>query len=93
MITPEEIRGRAERFYRSKMLKDEAGFPWTIRGNKSFEGEVPLSQRIEILDALRQESKEHRPDGYSIEWKTRRVDGGNSLPSRIVFETREDLLS
>ncbi len=93
MITPDEIRAKAERFYRARVIKRQAEFPWVVRGRKTFAEDEPLSRRIEILDELRREAKSQNPHGYTIEWKARRVDGGNQMPSRIAFETREDLLS
>tara|TARA_R110002096_G_scaffold114770_11_gene248851 strand:+ start:6530 stop:7657 length:1128 start_codon:yes stop_codon:yes gene_type:complete len=93
MITPEEIYQKTERFYRTKILKGVAEFPWVVRGQKKFADHEPLSERIEALEALRRQSKLQRDDGYTIDWIARRLDGGNRLPKRIVFETQEDLLS
>ncbi|MEM7012771.1 MAG: Wadjet anti-phage system protein JetD domain-containing protein [Verrucomicrobiota bacterium] len=93
MITASDIRAKALRFYESKVLRGAAEFPWVVRGRKTFDDETPLSRRLEILEDLRRNETPQDPNGYTIEWRKRRVDGGQQLPGRIAFENQTDLLA
>jgi hypothetical protein len=99
MITPEEIRQRAERAYPrilAAWAKGELGaqFPMRLTANLSTNsGDIPAT--IAAIDRLRAKSKAQSGAGYSIQWKqTRSRDLGNNLfPSQITIETLDDLLS
>lgn len=99
MISPDEIRLKAERAY-PKMLSAWARdslatfFPWHVPGNLSpIAGDLPAT--IASVDRLRAGSKEVRGKGYSVQWRQIRSRdfGNNRFPERIVVETADDLVA
>lgn len=97
MITPEEIRRKAERLYpnvlRAWLDGDEGVFPAVIRAGKRLDRGDPAGT-IAAVRQLRDGSKQARGFGYTVQEREARlkVFGRNPRPERIVFETREDLL-
>jgi hypothetical protein len=99
MITPEEIRQKAERAYPrilSAWAHGELGpqFPMRLPANLStIAGDLPAT--IAAIDRLRAKSKEQCGSGYSIQWRQiRSRDFGNNLfPDQIIIDTLDDLLS
>ena len=93
MITPEEIRQKAERQYkgvlRAWLDNDPSFFPKVVPCSKSLDIED-----IEAVQRLRNESKEVIGYGYTVQWQTirSRTIGRNRQIKRILFETRDDLL-
>ncbi|MEG3935587.1 DUF2220 family protein [Microcoleus sp. T3_B1] len=95
MITPEEIRKKADRLYipfLKSLLLGEPFFPldWPC-------GKIPYDDYQELKEAVQQllkGSKEHAGCGYQVELIQRknRKYGMQSLPSRITFETETDYL-
>jgi len=99
MITPEEIRQKAERAYPRILSAWAAGdvnslFPMRIPANLSLVAD-DLPATITAVDRLRAKSKAQCCSGYSIQWKqTRSRDIGNNLvPDQIAIESLDDLLS
>ena len=97
MITPDEIRAKAERLYpevlRAWLDGDEAFFPRVIPAEKRL-ADDDLAGAIQAVQRLRGESKSERGFGYTVQWRqirSRRF-GHNLFPERILFETRGDLL-
>ena len=95
MITPDEIKGKADKLYpkfvRAYLNGDEF-FPYDLRSSKALSGDY--SQDAEAVRALRDGSKEVLGFGYSVEWTQRnvRATGRNEVPTRITFATQEDFL-
>ncbi len=95
MITPDEIRKKADRLYTpflQSLLLGEPFFPLDLP-----RGKIPYDDYQELKEAVQQllkGSKEHAGCGYQVELKQRnnRKFGMQSLPSRIVFETETDYL-
>ena len=95
MIQPEDIRRKADNLYPLFLrawLTGDGFFPRLIPSDKGLEQN--LAAAVESIQRLRDESKESRGFGYTIEWKERksRTHGSNLFPHRITFETRADLL-
>lgn len=96
MIGPEEIHRKALNLYPLLLrawLEEKELFPRTIPANRSLDP-VDQSSAAASVRRLREQSKEVRGFGYSVEWKERnsRAFGRNLFPERIYFETQEDLL-
>lgn len=98
MITPQEIRQKAERAY-PRILSAwahenvELLFPMQLRANLSpLAGDVPGT--IAAVEQLRAKSKEKCGSGYSIQWKRVRSRdfGNNDFPEQISVDTLDDLL-
>ncbi len=99
MITPEEIKDQAERWYKEFLIASINGsnfFPKEIRFGKIKPSET--LKNFSTLDAelqnIRYKSKEHLGYGYKIEF-TRRKDqkiGDQLFPSRIYFDNEYDYL-
>jgi hypothetical protein len=94
MITPEQIADRARRAYPALLrgwLADELFTPLSFPA-----GAPPTEYRAlqQAVERLRASSKERRGYGYRVESVTRttRAFGAQSLPVRIVIDTRDDLL-
>lgn len=95
MITPDEIRKKAERLYTpflQSLLLGEPFFPLDLPA-----GKIPYDDYQELKEAVQQllkGSKEHAGCGYQVELiqRNNRKYGMQSLPSRIVFETETDYL-
>ncbi|TAF27234.1 MAG: hypothetical protein EAZ69_28190 [Oscillatoriales cyanobacterium] len=95
MITPDEIRKKADRLYTpflQSLLLEEPFFPLDLPC-----GKIPYDDYQELKEAVQQilkGSKEHAGCGYQVELiqRNNRKYGMQSLPSRIVFETETDYL-
>jgi hypothetical protein len=96
VISPEELRTKAENLYREFLrawLTGDSFFPRTIPVNRQLDA-TDHAGAIAAITALREGSKEVRGFGYSIEWREKRsrAFGRNPFPERIFFETQDDLL-
>ena len=94
MITPVEIRQKAERWYISFLqnwLQNEQFFPRDMGAGAVPDNFVDLRSAIE---ALYRQAKERRGYGYSIvsRFKRMRQHGDQHIPERIVIETQQDFL-
>ncbi|MBI1313978.1 hypothetical protein GC176_22005 [bacterium] len=97
MITPREIRQKAETLYpkvvRAWLSGDESFFPRRVPASLKPDADVSVAR--EAIAKLRDGSKEVLGYGYSIEWsdeRRSRTFGANRFPQQVVFETRDDLL-
>jgi hypothetical protein len=94
MITPEQIVERARRGYPALLRDWLAGAPFAPLSFPA--GAPPAEYRAlqQAVDRLLASSKERRGYGYRVESATRatRAFGTQSLPVRIVIDTRDDLL-
>jgi hypothetical protein len=95
MITPREIRQKAERLYPTFVKNWIAGediFPKRIRANLTPPADHLSAKRA--VDELRQASKAQRGYGYEVTWEQRRsrTHGQNEFPTQLNFDTREDFL-
>ena len=95
MITPKEIKDKcAKAFFKivSAHLKGENLFPWVIPSNKSLP-EGNYTGWKEALIPLHEQSKEAKGKGFTVDWKTKVINGSKQLiPSRIYFETFHDFI-
>ena len=95
MITPKELQGKTEKvFFKvvSSHLKGVNLFPWTVPSNKQITGTNYNEWKADLLP-LHQQSKNAKGKGYTVEWKTKSINGTKqSVPSKIYYETFEDLL-
>ncbi len=97
MITPEEIRKKANRLYESKFLaaclKNEPFFPLDIPGDKGNSTDA-YSKRFDELSLLLNNEKSKLGYGYTVRLKAVRTrkQGEQSIPDRIYFETESDFL-
>jgi hypothetical protein len=97
MVEPDDIRRKAENFYRGCLLAwlegDDAFFPRVVPARKTPDS-GNIAGSVEWLRRLREGSKAVLGFGYTVEWQevNSRALGRNTLPARIVFETREDYL-
>ena len=96
MITPDEIRKKAERLYPKVIdawLNGDDLFPLSLnRVSTRPTGNIVDDQKA--IEQLREGSKQQRGFGYSITWvnRKRRATGRNVEPAGIFFETIDDLL-
>ncbi|MEO7021021.1 MAG: DUF3322 domain-containing protein [Ktedonobacteraceae bacterium] len=95
MITPAEIRQRAERQYLAfvqSWLRGEVFAPLSFPAGKSATEFTSLRTEVQRLQAS--EKSTSRP-GYRIEWLTlqKRSLSTQTLPVRVWLDTPEDLLS
>lgn len=95
MITPDEIKNKADKLYPKFVqayLNGDEFFPYDLRSSKALSGDY--SQDAEAVRALRNGSKEVLGFGYSVEWTQRnvRATGRNEVPTRITFATLADFL-
>ncbi|MEM7184552.1 MAG: Wadjet anti-phage system protein JetD domain-containing protein, partial [Spirochaetota bacterium] len=96
MVTPEEIRRKAQRKYHEFLSAYVCGdlfFPLVIRTNKkATDTFLGFSQTIKNLQ---QQAKEKRGYGYSIAWKkvSKRKYGQQNIPEKIYFSNKEDYLT
>ncbi len=96
MITPADIRDKAERIYARAILawltNDTTFFPYRLPVDLS----LPESQAdlVRQTENLRAESKALRGFGYTIRWEEiqKRKYGKNHYPTAILVESLEDLL-
>ena len=94
MITPSEIKQKAERLYPSflsAIVRGESFFP------REFAVGKLLGDYIALRDAVAQlseQSKKNLGHGYVVEFTTRNTHkyGEQSLPTRILIETENDYL-
>jgi hypothetical protein len=96
MITPAEIRQKAERLYLPMLLawlNGEPYFPHDISFRKPQASDDYITLRTGV-EQLTKGSKAQRGFGYSVDLQQRqtRSYGVQSLPTRIFFETEADLL-
>lgn len=95
MITPKELRSKAEKSFYKIVAAELAGntmFPLPIKSNKEISGNNFSDLKTDILP-LYQHSKAVRQKSYSVDWKTKKIGGSlQSVPARIYFETLEDYL-
>ncbi|MGI9303125.1 MAG: Wadjet anti-phage system protein JetD domain-containing protein [Gammaproteobacteria bacterium] len=95
MITPEQIRQKAQRKYREVLqayVRGDELFPWPVRADRSATGNPAAVSRA--IGELRTKSREGRGFGYDIRWEERRSRqfGRNPFPAAISIATREDFL-
>jgi len=96
MITPKEIKAKAERKYRSFLGALVEGIPFSrivIRGNKSYTKSSLVEFEKEMTSII-SESKERKTFGYTLEFqqvKTKHL-GTQDLPIAIYFESEKDFL-
>jgi hypothetical protein len=95
MITPKEIRQKAEKsFFKivSSQLRSESLFPWLIPSNKQITGNNYSELKNDLLP-LFQQSRQVKPKGYTVIWKEKKIDGSvQSVPSKIYFDNLDDFL-
>ncbi|MCA9040156.1 MAG: hypothetical protein KDA65_07425 [Planctomycetaceae bacterium] len=96
--SPEDIRKKADSAYKrflKKWIAGEGGsfFPWPVKIAKTLDYDN-YSEMIAASEKLESHSKEVKGWGYSIQNKTvrSRSRGTNPVPSKITFDTLEDLL-
>ncbi len=95
MISPEEIRKKAEKYYISVLknsILTQPSFPWEIAVGKVLPQD--LLQSSEPLRILEKSSKAENGFGYRLfsSKKETRKFGAQTLPQRIVFDTQTDFL-
>jgi hypothetical protein len=97
MVDPDEIRRKAENLYRGCLRAwlegDETFFPRVVPARKTPDAS-DIAGAVESIRRLREGSKEALGYGYTVEWQEvrSRTFGRNTLPARILFETRDDFL-
>lgn len=99
MITPDEIRQKAQRAYPRLLTAWSQGslpafFPWRVPANLApIAGNVPAT--IAAVEQLRAASKEVSGTGYSVHWQQIRSRdfGSNRFPERITVETADDFVT
>jgi hypothetical protein len=95
MITPAEIRIKAERKYISVLQSLAQRIQFSkliIRGDKSYSKSLPEFEKE--IQAIVGQSKEKKGYGYSIDYQTIKTKtiGTQSLPTSIYFDTEKDFL-
>lgn len=95
MISPAEIKAKAERKYISVLQSLAKGIEFSkliIRGDKSYS--KSLAEYEKEIQALVSQSKEKKGYGYSIDYQTVKTKtiGTQSLPASIYFDTEKDFL-
>jgi hypothetical protein len=94
MLSPEQIRKRAlnlyEDFLRS-LMSHESVFPLAMFGS-GMSQVADYAKARESIAKLREQSKEMKGFGYSVEWKQQvfRRYGEQQIPAAVSFLTRED---
>lgn len=97
MVDPDEIRRKAENLYRGCLRAwlegDETFFPRVVPARKTLDAS-DIAGAVESIRRLREGSKEALGFGYTVEWQEvrSRTFGRNTIPARILFETRDDFL-
>lgn len=97
MITPDDIKQKARRLYRGRFLTawlaGEPFFPLTVPGNRGRSTDA-YEKRLVELELLLGSAKSSLGYGYSVAFKNThtRLQGRQSLPDRIYFETQADFL-
>lgn len=96
MITPKEIKDKAERKYISflqTLVENKTFEKLVIRGDKSYT-KSSLSEFEKEIQQIISQSKEKKGFGYTLEFqqvKTKSL-GMQDLPTSIYFDTQKDLL-
>jgi len=96
MISPAEIKVKAERKYNSVLQNLLENIPFSkliIRGDKTY-SKSSLTEFEKELELILSHSKEKRGYGYSLEFqkiKTKYL-GIQDLPISIYFESEKDFL-
>lgn len=95
MISPEEIRRRAEREYPRFVSRWITGEPFERLEFPAGALPADISELRDAIDQLRKQAKTDKRPGYGINWVTRRTSqhGTQTLPERIKIETGADLLA
>ena len=93
MINPNEIKLKAEKKYKNylqSIIDNENIFPLFIIGNKKPSPSIPEFRRE--IEELNKFSKERKGYGYNIKYEVRKTKnlGTQSLPTSILFETKQD---
>jgi hypothetical protein len=96
VVQPEDIHRKAENLYDDFVkawLDGDEFFPYAIPSRR-MPGDESLAEASSAMQRLREESKERRGFGYSIEWQeiNSRRFGRNLFPAKIYFDTRDDFL-
>src|SRR5438105_2230840 len=96
MVRPEDLYRKAQNLYPDFLcawLAGESFFPRSIPANRELDANDHAGA-IAAIEMLRQQSKEVRGFGYSIQWRERRsrAFGRNRFPERFYFETQDDYL-
>ncbi len=97
MITPKEIRKKAERIYNrwflAAHLKGENFFPLEIPGDKGKSTD-PYVKGLSEFERLMEEEKSKTGFGYTVRMKTVNTHkrGMQTGPDQILFETEADFL-
>lgn len=101
MITPEEIRQRARKLWRTGkplaalLSSDQPLFPFTVAFRKPSAREwlEEFATLRAAVEALERESKASRGIGYSIDFReiAHQKLGRRRVPERIVFESVDDV--
>lgn len=96
MITPQEIRSKAENKYVSilqSLVENKPFEKLVIRGNKSYT-KSSLQEFEKEIQQINSQSKEKKGFGYTLEFqkiKTKSL-GEQDLPTSIYFDTKKDFL-
>lgn len=96
MITPKEIRQKAEKKYLAVLRGMIEGIPFeklVIRCDKSY-AKSSLADFEQELLLIRSQSKEKKGYGYSLEFQTVKTKylGMQDIPTQLFFETETDFL-
>ncbi|WMJ74118.1 DUF2220 family protein [Cytophagaceae bacterium ABcell3] len=100
MISPKEIKQKADRWWKDFLQHELCGTPYfpkdvpqigLVSQNELINNFLSVSEQFR---KLQESSKDHKGYGYSLEWseKNFRSTGRNRFISRIFFETAEDYL-
>src|SRR5579871_2698258 len=98
MLTPDQIRARAERRYADYLRSLCSGgvsiFPLTVIGG-GLRRPTDFAADREAITLLRSESKESKGNGYDIEWVERsfRKLGSQLVPASIRFASEHDYVA
>ncbi|MEM7810011.1 MAG: Wadjet anti-phage system protein JetD domain-containing protein [Planctomycetota bacterium] len=95
MITPDEIRRKAEKLYPKfvkSWLRGESFFPYVVRFNRDLPDDI--ADTAAACRNLRNGSAEVLGYGYNVDWMRRNSPkyGDNEFPDRITLPTDDDLL-
>ena len=95
MITPNEIRSKAEKRYNDYLQSAIQGLPFTdivIKGNKK--PSTNFSDFDQELTKLIEHSKEKKGYGYTVKYQTIRKKnlGTQDIPTEISFDSETDFL-
>ena len=96
MITPEEIKKKAQALYRKLVIAEidnQELFPLRVPANRRAPADHAAARKA--IDLLRSRSKESTGTGYSVEWqeKNSAKHGRNAFPKSIYFESQQDYLN